>query len=125
MKPEESDASVRVTKHAKQRSRERAGLSKSSLQRMLPKIVVRGRRASEFAGAFQRYLISLQYLHSDGNQKDVIVYALHIYIIIDQRVITVMKVPRKYIKVVTSKVGNYTEEQVSFEKIRKRSRCST
>ena len=125
MKPEELDASVRITKHAKQRSKERAGLTKSSLERMLPKIVSEGRRSGDFVGSFQRYLNGLHGIHSMGYHKDIVVYALYIYVLVDKRVITVLQVPKKYLKVVLGTRNGCSDEVRSFEKIKRRSRCST
>jgi hypothetical protein len=90
--------SIKISKHAKQRSKERLGVKASSFERILPRIVAEGRRAKDFVGSFKRYLDNLHM--SYPGRKDIIVYAHQIYIMKDTTIVTVLHVPQKYIKVI-------------------------
>ncbi len=87
----------KLSKHAKQRSKERLGLKDSSLERILPRIMSEGRRARDFVGSFKKYLDSLHMAYP--GKKDIVIYAHQIYVIKDTTLVTVMHVPQKFIKI--------------------------
>jgi hypothetical protein len=89
---------MKLSRHARQRSKERLGINQSSLERLLPRILGEGRRAKDFVGSFRKYLDRLHMGYP--GKKDIVVYAHQIYVIKETTVVTVMHVPQKFIKVI-------------------------
>ena len=86
----------RLTKHGKQRIKERVGVGKSDkkVQRAAQLALERGTKASEVKGTLGKYLIKQQNKYQCGN--NIRIYASQIWIFEDTTLITVKPVPLRY-----------------------------
>lgn len=85
---------VIMTEHSVQRTKDRVGLSKKIANKNAQKALEFGITHSESKGGLRRYLDKL-YL-SNGNANNVRVYHRYVYLFRDNRLITVMNLPRKF-----------------------------
>ena len=86
----------RLTKHGKQRIKERVGIGKSDkkVQRAAQLALERGTKASEVKGTLGRYLERQQEKYHCGN--NIRIYASQIWIFQNSTLITVKPVPPRY-----------------------------
>ncbi len=86
----------RLTKHGKQRIKERVGVGKSDkkVQRAAQLALERGTKASEVKGTLGRYLSHQQEKYKCGN--NIRIYASQIWIFQDNTLVTVKPVPPRY-----------------------------
>jgi hypothetical protein len=87
-----------VTRHAKVRARQRLGIPSRAIKRLLPRILANGKRREQFSGALRRYLDSI---HRQENQKDIVVWSGYIYILHENKLVTVFAVPQEYRKLLS------------------------
>lgn len=90
-----------VTDHAILRGKERLGLKRKALQRTADKALTQGFQREGFTGGLRRYLDKLW--HGHDKVADLLVFGHHIYVFNGVILITVLEVPREYVK--TAKKG--------------------
>lgn len=88
-----------ITDHAFQRGKERLGLNKKALQRTADKALGNGTTRDLFTGGFRRYLDKL--FHSHDKLPTLIIFGHHIYVFCGVTLVTVLEVPREYVKTAT------------------------
>lgn len=88
-----------ITDHAFIRGKERLGLNKKALQRTADKALDSGAPRTEYTGGFRRYLDKLW--HGHDQKGDLIVFGHHIYVFQGVVMVTVLEVPREYVKTAT------------------------
>lgn len=87
-----------ISKHARERSKERTGIKKKSFERLLPKILKEGKTTKDFNGSFRRYLDKLHMSHS--GKKRFIIFGHRIYVLKNKTIVTVMLIPSEFLKIV-------------------------
>lgn len=88
-----------VTDHAIMRGKERLGLKRKALQRTADKALGQGFQREGFTGGFRRYLDKL--FHSHEKLPNLIIFGHHIYVFCGVTLVTVLEVPREYVKTAT------------------------
>lgn len=88
-----------ITRHAYKRGKERLGLNRKAIKRMVRKALKEGENHKDAKGAFKRYLDSVYFSHRNANNLKV--YGHHIYLFRDSTLITIYHVPSKFIKHLT------------------------
>lgn len=87
---------LNVTNHALRRCRERMGVPKKAVIRMVEKAFEVGKCHSDFSGSFSRYLDSI--FLKERNANNMRVYNGHLFIFAGDTLITAWPVPSKYRK---------------------------
>lgn len=90
--------SVRVTPHAKQRVKERVGLSKELSEYVAEKALANGLRHCDVAGSLKRYLDKIYLSHK--NASNMRIYNHKVFIFCGEKLITVLNLPQKYFNTV-------------------------
>lgn len=85
-----------VTDHAKQRTKERLGLSKRLAEKNAEKALREGIRHKDTTGGLHRYVESLYWKHQTAN--NIRIYCNYVYIFSYSLLITVFALPQKYRK---------------------------
>lgn len=85
-----------VTDHAKQRTKERLGLSKRLAEKNAEKALREGIRHKDTTGGLHRYVESLYWRHKTAN--NIRIYCNYVYIFSYSLLITVFALPQKYRK---------------------------
>lgn len=85
---------VVMTNHSIQRTKERIGISKKIADKNAQKALEYGITHAECKAGLRRYLDKL-YL-SNGNANNVRIYHRYVYMFRDNRLITVLPLPRKF-----------------------------
>ena len=82
-----------ITKHAKKRLRERLGLQKKSMQRIVNKAYYHGKKLEDFNGGVYQYLYNIDRSHKQlhGNNSTIRVYGNFIYLFAGNYLITVFQ----------------------------------
>ncbi len=80
-----------LTNHAKDRIIERMGINKRSTNRMAELALKRGYSRSETKGSLNKFLDKLFLSHMNAN--NIKVYNSHAFMFINERLITVIKIP--------------------------------
>ena len=83
-----------ITKHGYQRCRERSGLKRNSINRMIDRILANGVCHADTSGSLRLYMDYLYLSHGNGNNNRI--YGDHVYIIEADRLITVLPLPRRF-----------------------------
>lgn len=90
-----------VSEHAKRRGKERLGLPKRALMRLVPLVLKHGTTAAHYRGRMFRWLNGIkndpiwQQKRADGGDVEPVVYGHHVFLFSrDQTLITVMNVPQ-------------------------------
>lgn len=83
-----------ATDHAKQRTKERLGLSKNLTDKIAQKALDNGVIHSETAGSFKRFYDGLYLRHRNAN--NIRVYNRKVYLFNDEVLITIINLPNKY-----------------------------
>ena len=86
-----------ITKHAEQRMRERLGLNKKSMQRMVQKVYNNGKRVDDFKGGMYKYLFNIEKSHKSlhGEDSSIRMYGDFIYLFTGQSLITVFRAKKQ------------------------------
>ena len=92
----DNDDKVQLTKHGKERIRERIGVGKSEtkVNRAAQKAYERGTKYSEVKGTLRRYLDRMYERHGDG--ENIRLYAGNLWVFEGTRLITVKNIPARY-----------------------------
>lgn len=85
---------MKVSRHAKRRTRERLGLPTKAAHTNAQKALQHGFHRWECHTGLRRYLDFLY--HQTGDNPDVVVYHRHVYIFANGTLITVLNLPQKY-----------------------------
>ncbi|MDH6674279.1 hypothetical protein M2277_004971 [Paenibacillus sp. LBL] len=85
---------VITTNHAKQRTKDRLGLSKKLTDKLAQKALDYGIKHSDTAGSLRRFMDSL-YL-SQRNANNIRIYNRKIYLFHDTILVTIINLPNKY-----------------------------
>lgn len=85
-----------VTKHAKQRIKQRCGVNKKSADRMAKIAYEKGVKHREVSGNLRKWVDGLYLKHHQGNQ--IRLYGDKAYIFHDARLITVIQIPHNLVK---------------------------
>lgn len=88
---------MRLTRHGKQRTRERLGVPKRAVERLVEKALTEGKRHSDFAGSFRRYLDGQFLKHRTANNMRV--YSGHLFIFDSDTLVTAWLLPGKFRKI--------------------------
>lgn len=83
-----------VTKHAFERCKERVGLPKRAILRMVESAYVKGKSHSDFHGSFGRYLDSI-YL-KERNANNLKIWNYNVFLFHNDVLITVFDIPSKF-----------------------------
>lgn len=84
---------VRVSRHAKQRLKERCGLNKKAVQRMAETAFEKGVRHDETCGQLNKWFTTLFHVNSAAN--NIRIYGNFAYIFCDNTLVTVLSVPKR------------------------------
>ena len=83
---------MKITKHAKTRSKERNGWNDKSTERMIPKVLENGIKHKQTKGNLHKWMTGLY-----GNYKlkgtDIRLYGDKAYIFVNQSLVTVLQIP--------------------------------
>jgi hypothetical protein len=85
-----------VTKHAKQRLKQRCGLNEKSSDRMAAVAYEKGLRHSDLTGNLKKWVDSLYFKNEIENQ--IRLYGDKAYIFHDTKLITVLRIPHNLVK---------------------------
>jgi hypothetical protein len=85
---------VAVTNHAKDRTKERLGLSKKCAEKNAQKAFEYGVKHSEVTGSLRRYLDSVYLRHRNSNNTRI--YNRKLYLYNENILVTIMNLPNKY-----------------------------
>jgi len=85
-----------ITKHAESRIRERLGLKKKAVPRMVATALSKGKSHADHTGGAKRYLNGLFLAHKTANNLRV--YGNFVYVFIGDKLITVIDFPRRFIR---------------------------
>lgn len=83
-----------LTKHSKDRMKERCGLNKSAQQKAAETALAKGITHSDTSGSLRRYLDGL-YLQKK-NANNLRIWGDKVFVFHNERLITVLQVPNKY-----------------------------
>ena len=89
------DEEPRITKHGYKRVRERLGIPKNAVQKNAENAMKYGVQRTDVSGPLRRYLDAIYYDY--GTANNLRVYHRHVYIFCGEVLVTVLKVPYKYI----------------------------
>lgn len=87
---------VVVTNHAKERTKQRAGLPKRAVEKNAERAFDEGLKHSELGGSLRRFVDSLYFQHRTAN--NIRIYCGNVYLFCGQRLVTVISLPQKYRK---------------------------
>ena len=87
-----------LTKHSKKRAKQRLGLNDKSLERMAPIVLENGFGHSDLPGKMRKYVDGLYLSHGNGN--NIKIYGNHIYIFMNEVLITILHLPNRYKKII-------------------------
>ncbi|RKI37035.1 hypothetical protein D7V86_23965 [bacterium D16-51] len=90
-----------VTKHAVKRLKQRCGVGKNSVGRVVKKVYELGMTHSETTGNLKKWVDSLYFYNETANQ--VRLYGDKAYIFHNQKLITVIQIPQNLVKFVKRK----------------------
>ena len=91
------DDSLRVSKHANRRSRERIGIPKRAVERNARKALAHGLGYAQARGDLKDYIYWL-YNRYDRNGNNIKIYNGYVYVFHDEILITVLNVPPEHRK---------------------------
>jgi hypothetical protein len=83
-----------VTDHAYVRGKQRTGLKKASLERLLERVLEEGIQHSDTTGKLRKYMDWLYLSHEKGTSTRI--YGGHVYILRGDVLITVISLPNQY-----------------------------
>lgn len=89
---------VQVTKHGKDRIKERIGLSKNLAKQNAEKAFLLGIKHSDTKGSLNRYFTALYFKYQTAN--NIRIYNRKVYIFQNKKLITVFDLPKKFFKYV-------------------------
>ena len=87
-----------ITKHSRKRAKERIGINDKSLERMTPIVLENGIGHSELPGKLKKYVDGLFLSHGNGN--NIKIYGNHTYIFMNDVLITILHLPKRYSKTI-------------------------
>jgi hypothetical protein len=110
----ESASGRTVSVHGETRLRERAGLKKKAIPRMVQRVLTEGKTKDEVNGKVRDYLIEIENSKaSKGISMRAFLYGSHIYLFgIEDVLITTWPLPSEYIKKKRPKEFEYALEEV-------------
>lgn len=85
-----------ITKHAKQRMKQRCGANKKSADRIAEIAYKKGLKHSKLTGNLRKWVDGLYLKHKQGNQ--IRLYGDKAYIFHNERLITVIQIPHNLVK---------------------------
>lgn len=85
-----------ITKHAKQRMKQRCGLKEKSSDRIAKKAYENGLRHGDCTGNLKKWVDSLYFRNQSANQ--IRLYSDKAYIFMNQKLITVLQIPHNLVK---------------------------
>lgn len=100
---------LKITRHGKERMKQRLGLPKRAIRRHLKIVVDDGLRHKDLNGSLLSY-INWQVIKYKYKCNNPIVHGHHLYIFNDQTLITVVELPTK-LKTLADKLNHKTEEE--------------
>lgn len=86
-----------MTKHARERSKQRLGLSGKVVKKNLDKIYTFGVRREDTNGRLKRYL---DRLHEYNKRSDNVIYGYYVYVFAHGDLVTIFPLPKEYWKTV-------------------------
>lgn len=95
---------LKITQHAYNRAKERCGLKRKSLDRIIDKAYKNGLARHELKGNLHKW-VTAQYYHDD-NKKQMIIYGEYLFIFSSCVLITIYSIPvnlRKTVKAIMEK----------------------
>ena len=98
---------VIVTRHAKQRLKERSGLNKKSVQRIAEKAYINGICHNETKGQLNKWIAGVYFKNSDAN--NIRVYGDKLYLFHDEILITVLQIPHRF----TNNMADFIKKEVN------------
>lgn len=110
----EREWTMKITKHAKERSKERNGWNIKATERMSKKVLEQGIRHSQTKGRLNRWMSSLYNKHRREG-ADIRLYGDKAYIFANETLITVLQIPSNLTKdinnfIIREKSGNDVSE---------------
>lgn len=89
---------VEVTKHSKQRCKERLGLSKNNTDKMAEKALLTGIKYTDTTGRLKKYM---SYLYESHNREanNIIIYSRQVFIFKDAKLLTIFHLPNQYCQI--------------------------
>lgn len=87
---------MRISRHGEKRLKERAGLSRKSVERMVPKALVDGVPSYDCIGGLRRYLDSKRMRDDFRLHHKIIVYNYFVFIFDGTTLVTVMHLPHRF-----------------------------
>ena len=92
------DKKINVSKHSKQRCKERLGISKKHTNKIAEKALQNGIRYTDVNGSLRRYM---GYLYESHNKiaNNIIIYNHNVYIFQNTKLITIMHLPNQYLEI--------------------------
>lgn len=99
----------KTTEHAKDRIAERIGVHKKSAEKLADAALLHGNKHSDFSGSFCKYLDSV--FLQNGHANNMRIYSQHIFLFKGDLLITVWRVPNKYINAVNKANKKRKEKQ--------------
>ena len=85
-----------VTKHAKQRIKQRCGVSEKSSLRIAKIAYENGLRHSDLTGNLKKYVDGLYFKNKNANQMRL--YGDKVYVFHNEKLITVLQIPHNLVK---------------------------
>ena len=102
---------MRVSKHAKDRLKERCGLNKKSHDRIAAKALLEGITHSQTKGHLNKRITSLYFKNKNAN--NIRLFGDKAYIFCDEILVTIIQIPANLTKEVTRIKKGLAETQVS------------
>lgn len=89
---------INVSKHSKQRCKERLGISKKHTNKIAEKALKNGIHHTDATGSLKRYF---GYLYESHNKiaNNIIIYNRNVYIFRNTELITIMHLPNQYLEI--------------------------
>lgn len=92
-----------ITKHAYQRAKERCGLNKQALDRVMPRMLESGIDRANTHGKLRKYLDWVY--HKGYETSDLIVYNQYAFIVCDDILLTIYHIPGRLNKITYQVTG--------------------
>lgn len=86
---------IHITEHSKKRARERIGINKKTLLRLLPRIKQEGAPYTKTSGILREYLDRKA---GDSGDADIILWGTYIFVLRKECIVTVLFTPRELLR---------------------------
>ena len=111
----ELNCKAKITKHAEERLRERFGIKRKSIQRIVNRVLEKGLKHKEAKGKVKKYMTELYLKHSRAN--NIHIYGSDVYIFRYEVLITVLHLPSD---ILNALLNNREKRRVASKEIKKR-----